>query len=392
MPVVTAVARKIVKWFVMSKYRFVVTTDHFDLREKEPYFLVANHPSELDPVYVAYYLKPYPYPVANIMLYTKPGLKFALTRLIHSIPKRKGQSDTKTIRGIIHALKQDKRSVMLFPEGNASFFGEQTDVSYVSTAKLVKKLKQDVVIAKINGGFLAKPRWGHRAKRGHYHIHYYRLLKTIEIESMSIAEIEDLLKKHLAFNDYDWNRKMRYPYVGKKRAEGAEHYLYWCPKCEAIQTIQTKGNDISCRQCGPLTRVDDYGFLENLPFDDFVSWGRMQQEKIPVIAKHPCHSKGVLYKIDFDRMRRINLGPVDIILDDKTLEMSGDQRYSLALSRLEGIVITRKNFLSFDYEDDTFYIEIEDPKLIFDVINYNKGEHETWKNGESSYTSCSSAS
>lgn len=375
MPMVTAVARTFVKWFVMSKYHFVITTDHFNLREKEPYFLIANHPSELDPVYVAYYLKPYPYPVANIMLYTKPMLKFALTRLIRSIPKRKGQSDMRTIRGIINALKKDKRSVMLFPEGNASFFGAQTNVSYLSTAKLVKKLRQDVVVAKINGGFLAKPRWGHRAKRGHYHIHYYRLLKSSEVESLSVSEIEDLLAKNLAFNDYDWNRRMRYPYVGKKRAEGVEHYLYWCPKCEAIQSISTKGNEISCRTCGSVTRVDDHGFLENLPFDDFVSWGRLQSKKIPVIAKRPCHSEGVLYKIDFDRMRRINLGHVDVTLDNKNLVMSGEKTYCLALSHLEGTVITRKNFLSFDYEDNTYYIEIKDPKLILDVIDYHKGEH-----------------
>ncbi|MFP4187187.1 MAG: lysophospholipid acyltransferase family protein [Acholeplasmataceae bacterium] len=383
-PLVVAIARVAIRWFVMSKYRFVVTTEDFDLKEKRPYFLIANHPSELDPVYVAQYLRPYPYPVASILLYTKPLLKFALTKLIRSIPKRKGQSDTKTIRGIIQALKRDKRSVMLFPEGNASFFGEQTDVSYQSTAKLIKKLGEDVVIARINGGFLAKPRWGHRAKRGHYHIHYQRLLSSSRIDRMTVSAIEGLLAKNLAFNDYDWNRRMRYPYIGKKRAEGAEHYLYWCPKCGAIRSITTKGNEISCKKCGPITRVDDYGFLTDLPFDDFVSWGRMQSERIPLIASRPCHSKGVLYRIDFDRMRRIGLGPVDVVLDSKNLLLSGDRTYSLALSRLEGAVLTRKNFLSFDYEEDTFYIEIEDPKLIFDVIDYHKGENETWKNGASS--------
>lgn len=375
MSMVTAIARTFVRWFVMSKYRFVVTTDHFDLKEKKPYFLIANHPSELDPVYVAYYLKPYPYPVANIMLYTKPMLKFALTRLIRSIPKRKGQSDTATIRGIIQALKKDKRSVMLFPEGNASFFGEQTDVSYLSTAKLIRKLRHDVVLAKIDGGFLAKPRWGHRAKRGHYHIHYQSLLKTSEIETMSVMDIESLLARSMVFNDYDWNRQKRYAYIGKKRAEGAEHYLYWCPKCDRIQSITTEGNEISCRHCGLITRVDDYGFLENLPFDDFVAWGRLQSRHIPAIAKHTCHSKGELYMIDFDRMRRIRLGHVDVSLDSTTLTMTGEASYALALDRLHGVVITRKNFLSFDYEDDTFYIEIEDPKLIFDLINYHKGEH-----------------
>ncbi len=85
-------------------------------------------------------IKRYPYPVANSFLYTNPIFKWLLTHVVTSISKRKGQSDMQTIRLILDAIHKQKRPVMLFPEGNASYFGEQTKTDYLPTAKLIKNL------------------------------------------------------------------------------------------------------------------------------------------------------------------------------------------------------------------------------------------------------------
>ncbi len=78
---------------------------------------------------------------------------------------------------------------MIFPEGNSSFFGEQTPTDYMPTAKIVKKISHDLVMAKIDGGFFSSPRWGVKRRRPQFHIHYYTLHTKAEIDQMSLDDI-----------------------------------------------------------------------------------------------------------------------------------------------------------------------------------------------------------
>ena len=64
---------------------------------------------------------------------------------------------------------------MIFPEGNSSFFGEQTPTDYMSTAKIVKKISHDLVVAKIDGGYFANPRWGKKRRRPKFYAVYSKI-------------------------------------------------------------------------------------------------------------------------------------------------------------------------------------------------------------------------
>ena len=124
---------------------------------------------------------------------------FLLTRITKTIAKRKGQSDVQAIRAILNAFHKDKRGIMIFPEGNSSYFGEQSDVSYLTTAKLIKKVKHEVVLAKISGGYLAAPRWGKRRAKGDFHIHYKTILTPEMIDGYTLSDLEQILKESIAF-------------------------------------------------------------------------------------------------------------------------------------------------------------------------------------------------
>lgn len=374
MKLIQETGRLILRLFFYSTFRFKFTYTDFNRKRKEPYLLIANHTTALDALYIGMNLIRYPYPIANAFVYTNRMLNILLTKLITSIPKRKGQSDIMTIKSILEAFKKDKRGVMLFPEGNASYFGAHTKVDYTSTAKLIKKLRQEVIIAKINGGYLAYPRWGKKAKRPPYHAHYYPLLKPDQIDEMTLEDITLLLEESMAFNDYDWNRVKQLKFRTRHRAEGLEHYIYVCPTCGGVQTIRTKGNDVSCTTCGKLATFNVYGLLEGLSFDTLLPWDDLQKDKIPEIAKGAITSQGELFEIDFTRNRRVSKGMMDIRLADGMLTMKGKHQYDLHIDDIQGQVITQKNFLSFDYHDQTYYIAIKDPMLFLDVINHLKGE------------------
>jgi 1-acyl-sn-glycerol-3-phosphate acyltransferase len=369
-------ARLIIKIMFNIKYKFKISYTNFDRNRKEPFFLVSNHASLQDPLYVAMHIKYYPYPVASNILYTNPLIKFGLTKIIKSIPKRKGQSDIQTIRLMLNAFNKDKRSIMIFPEGNSSFFGEQTQTDYKATAKIVKKITHDLVIAKIDGGFFASPRWGVKRRRPEFHIHYYTLLTKEQLLEMPLEEITETIKQAIQYNDYEWNKEKQIKYRSNKKAKGLEQYIYACPKCHDIQTIQTKHNDVYCEKCGHIAHINDYHFLEKSKFDNLIDWGKMQKEDL---KKQPhfrsYESKGYLYALDFSKDIRKKIGIVKAVIDDKQLVLSNKSvQKPFDINKISGVVLTQKNFLSFDYKEDTYMIKMDDPMLFLDKINLHKGE------------------
>ena len=369
------IGRLVLKLIFYPRYNFKFTYSEFDPKRKEPYFLIVNHASLNDPLYVELNLKEYPYPITGNLLYTNPWYNFLLTKISKSIAKRKGQNDIQTIRGIIHAFNHDHRGIMIFPEGNASYFGEQTEVSYVSTAKLIKKIKHEVVLAKINGGYLASPRLGKRRKKGDFHIHYQPLMNESQIANLSIVQIEEKLREAISFNDYEWNRKEKIIYRSKEKAVGLEKYIYYCPICKNLQTIETKGNDIYCKSCGKIAHINPYEFIEGLPFDNLIEWDHLQKKKIPEAILNEIHSFGRLIEIDFVKNRRIVIGDMNITLNKNDLFLSNKKhQYTFHADVISGLVLTQKNYLSFDYEEKTYLIRINDPIIIMDSINYIKGE------------------
>jgi 1-acyl-sn-glycerol-3-phosphate acyltransferase len=375
MKLIQEIARLIMKILFHKNIKFLFTYENFDKNRTTPYVLIANHPSANDPLYISMNIKKYPYPVANQFLYTHPLLGFALSKMIYSIPKRKGQNDTTAIRGMMDAIKNKKNPILLMPEGNASVFGEQSEGYFESTAKLIKKLKTEVVVAKIHGGYLTQPRWGKLSKRGFLHIHYYRLYEEEDIEKLSSDDILKDIHQHLAFNDFEWNRNEKHQYNNKKRALGLEQYIHYCPKCEGLQTLSTKGANVFCQKCGQIATFNQQGFIEGLPFDDLVTWGKLQQKQIPEIAKEQIQTTGKLLEIDFTKNKRKLIGQFDFTLKEQACTLVNHKKnIHFDIPKMSGLVLNQTNYLSFDYEDKTFVFKIKDPILFYEVITYKKGE------------------
>jgi 1-acyl-sn-glycerol-3-phosphate acyltransferase len=376
MSIKVEIARLGVKMIFHSQYKLKFTYTDFDKNRKEPFFLISNHASLHDPLYVAMNIKKYPYPVTSNILYTNKLMKFGLNKIIKSIPKRKGQSDIQTIRHILNAFNKDKNSIMIFPEGNSSFFGEQTPTDYMSTAKIVKKISHDLVVAKINGGYFARPRWGNRRGRPEFHVHYYVLLTKDQIDQMDINTLSKTIEDALLYNDYEWNKEQKITYRYSKKAVGLEQYIYVCPKCKSIQTLHTHKNDIYCDKCGHLAHINKYHLLEGLSFDNLIEWNQIQKKVLKSQKSNRVYeSNGKLYQIELNKGGRRKIGQVKAYLDDKQLLLSNKHiQKPFDIDKINGLVLTQKNILSFDYDENTYMIKIKDPMLFLDRINLHKGD------------------
>lgn len=363
----------ILRIFYYSKFRFIVHYGDIDRLRLDPFILIGNHASLHDGLYTAIHFRKYPFPVINVFMYSSRFTEFVLTKIIHSVPKRKGQSDISTIRSMMDIIRKKNRGVMLFPEGNSSYFGKESDFPY-STVKFLKKMKLDIVLCMVHGAFLSSPRWGKSVKKGTIQLDFKTVFKAEALEDLSLDEIYNTLKQEMKFNDFDWNREHQYRYSQKHRAEGLEQYLYICPKCNHHQTLSTKGHRIFCSHCGEIAHFDEYSFLVGLPFDNLVDWDLYQKQFVSQLSKEKLITSGIMSQADTTKHRRLKYGAVSIQLDQLQLSVTNStfQRV-FAVEKIKGLVLTTKNALSFDYEQDTYYINFKDPMLFLDVIDYIKG-------------------
>lgn len=371
--------RFLVKRFFDRRYKLIISYEDFDRKRKEPYFLISNHVQLNDPLLVGMNLKYYPYPVASNTLYTNPLLRFALTKLVTSIPKRKGQADTQTIRQIRNSFYKLNRGIQVCPEGNSSFFGEQTPTDFTSTAKLVKKMKFDIVIGHFDGGYFAGPRWAdHYRKKAPIYLHYKRLVRAEDLDLYKVEELAQLLEKEIAFNDYEWNKKAKVKYLQKNKAEGSENFLYGCPKCHSIGTISSKGNDIFCSQCGKVATIDDYHMYDSPYVKTMIEWGAKQKEWLKPHQHETFESKGKFYELHLDKMRRTLLGKNVILkLKDNLLSIELKHKiYQINIQQMKGVALTQQNKISFDDGNRTYLMKMEHVKLFFDLIKLKKGEQQ----------------
>ena len=362
-----------IKFGMKNKYKFTYTD--FDRKRKEPYFLIFNHAQLNDSLFIGMYLRYYPYPVASNVLYTNKLAKFGLTKLVKSIPKRKGQSDARTIRMILNTFNKENRGIMIAPEGNSSFYGNETPTDYLPTAKLIKKLDRDLVIAKIDGGYFGHPRWGNNRKRSVIEVEYKPLIKKGEYNQYTDEEVAKIMEDAIKFDDYKWIENRDYIYKDKDLAEGIDNIIYACPKCGMIHTITAKGNDILCNHCGKIAHLNERQFIEGLKFNKLYDWQAYQVKQLVKYLDDSYQSSGKLYELDLINETRDFKGDYECELKDMIFTLRNEAHtYTFDINQISGATITQRNKLSFDYGKYTYLFKMNSSMLFHDLILKKKGE------------------
>ncbi len=122
-----------------------------------PYFVLANHNTDWDPMLMACSFKKHMYFVASEHLYRRGFASKMLKWELSPIALIKGSTDTVSAFNIIRTLKQGA-NICLFAEGNRSWNG-LTGLIHPTTGRLVKALNATLVTYKLVGGYLTSPRW-----------------------------------------------------------------------------------------------------------------------------------------------------------------------------------------------------------------------------------------
>ena len=227
-------------------------------RARAPYVLLVNHESFFDFYYVSKLAHPKrPSYLVNEYYCTRPLLK-GMAKDGGILSKKLFTRDMSTAVGLLRTIRGGY-PVVIFPEGRLSPDGRSNPIVEKGGA-LYRKLKVDLVLARIEGAYFAAPKWRKKSFRSRVRIRVTRVIGAEELKSMSAREIDDIIASELR-SDASAAPIDRYPQRGK--AEGLETLLYRCADCGALYQTEGSDDELVCRACGARHRLDEsYRFAD----------------------------------------------------------------------------------------------------------------------------------
>ena len=334
------------------------------LRKGEPALFLMNHSSFIDLEIVASMLYPRPF---NIIT-TGDGFigKDSLMRWIGCIPTNKFVQDTTLVRDILHAVRKQKSSIVLFPEAGYSFDGTSTTLPETTPA-LIKMLKIPVIMIHAYGAFSRDPLYNNLQRRAvNVSATETYILSPEDIERMSVREIGEIVDREFAFDNFAWQQENHIKISEDFRADYLNRVLYKCPHCMREGRMLGEGARLYCRECGVSYTLDEYGYLScdnaETKFTHIPDWYRWERERVKeeILAGE--------YRLDI---------PVDICMTVDTLHLYhvGEGRLvhdesGFTLDGCEGkLHYEQKTRASYTVNSDFNWYELGD------VISIGNNEH-----------------
>ena len=224
----------------------------------------------------------YPNPVSNVATIEAHVGRWFLVKWIGSITTRRFTRDLHLVKSIRKVLKRGDILAM-YPEARYSIFGT---LAYLpnSLGKLVKLNKVPVVVTNHHGNHLYAPCWNYRKKRKvPLHTQLRLILTPEQIKAMSVAEINEVIRRELDYDEYRYQKEQGIRITEPYRAEGLHKILYQCPHCKTEFQMDSKGTQVFCKACGKHWNWNEDGYLQAVEgeteFDhipDWVDWERQQ--------------------------------------------------------------------------------------------------------------------
>ena len=242
-------------------------------KPENPSIVLCNHGSFIDFIYAAVLLRKYKPHFIVARLYFYHNILRWLLRQVGAFPKSMFAMDIENAKNCLTVLKNNEILAMM-PEARLSTTGRFEDIQE-STYSFIKKSGVNVYTIKINGDYLADPKWGRGFRRGSVVEAELDILYTAEeVKNLSLEEMKQGIEGMLSYDEFRWlEQHPDLHYCSSRMAEGLENILTTCPICGKEHTITTKGNRISCETCGYLTSLNDrYGFDDDFRFRDLTQW------------------------------------------------------------------------------------------------------------------------
>lgn len=317
-----------------------------DFKRREPFLLLANHSFAMDVVQVPLPFAITPHIVASRDLFVRPALRFVLSYVARCIMATKGGGDLRTVAGIRAAVAAGY-PVLLFPEGDISFFGQSAPLPK-SAAALARSLGLDVIVCRVAGGYLSSPRWAKAPREGRrIELSYELALCGQEIGSMHLPAVHEALASRLRHDEWAYQKRAMIAHPSRAPAEGLEDILYICPSCHGILSMRASGARLYCSRCGADGRLDDYGFLEGWPFRTIAEWDAFQRSYDEELRAASFEIGGEMWIHDYARLRRRRLGRVAVRYRCGELDIQSTVRLVAGRGELSQLALTGRSDLNF---------------------------------------------
>lgn len=259
--------------------RFKFTSEGIKELKNEPCLILMNHSSFID-LEIAYRIF---FPKRFCIVCTSDGFvgKSFLMKKLGCIPTNKFVTDITLIGDILHAIKKEKVSVLMYPEASYTFDGCATPLPR-RLGVLIKKLDVPVITVITDGAFSRDPLYnGLQKRKVKVSAHAKCLFTKDDIKNLSAEELSDKLDKEFTFDNfarqYETKTEVNEPF----RADYLERILYKCPACGCEEKTEGKGTKLSCKACGKTYEMDKFGRLHALSGEtefphipDWYNWER----------------------------------------------------------------------------------------------------------------------
>lgn len=263
-----------------THFRF--TSEGIKELKKEPCLILMNHSSFID-LEIAYRIF---FPKRFSIVCTSDAFvgKSFIMRKLGCIPTNKFVTDISLIGDILHAIKKEKVSVLMYPEASYSFDGCATPLPR-RLGVLIKKLDVPVITVKTEGAFLRDPLYnGLQKRKVKVTAHAKCLFNRDDIARLSADELSNILDKEFTFDNFARQLETKTEINEPFRADYLERILYKCAACGCETEMEGRGTKITCNACGKTYEMDKYGRLTalsgNTEFSHIPDWYNWERECI----------------------------------------------------------------------------------------------------------------
>jgi len=244
------------------------------------YLLLCNHNSFYDFMVATAAIFP---KRANYVVAIDGFIKIEwLLRAVGGICKRKFANDITLVKQLVKVAK-DGEIIALYPEARYSLCGTNS-VLPDSLGKLIKLLNVPVVTLITKGHHINSPFWNLRKRGIPTQAHMKYILSKEDLKKMTLDEINEIVDKEFAYDDFKWQLDNKVEVKFKKRAEGLHSVLYQCPNCMTEYKMASKEDKIFCKHCNKKWQMTKYGQLEALEgeteFSHVPSWYEWQRKNV----------------------------------------------------------------------------------------------------------------
>jgi 1-acyl-sn-glycerol-3-phosphate acyltransferase len=334
--------------------------------KEEPFLLLPNHSSMLDPFWVGVPVRRGVRAMASAGLLRIPVLG-AFLKMCGCFPKMKYTRDKGAMENM-QRYYDEGYAILIFPEGNRCWNGE-TQVIGPGIGRLIKRMQCPVVYARLNTAYLVKPRWAKYSRRIPIEIEYdgpYTYDAEMSVEALT-AEVQNNLRVVPQLSE---PAKVK----GKKMAVGLSQYLWACPACfvlESLKVQKANKNAVLCSACAAEWEIDVFCKLRGHSEISVADAFRAIESHYTVPPAEDAavlEASGVALEAAFAEVLFIPRGAKPEVIASgrlvlhrdglRVVDESDEVLWSSSLAELRGISIEVANMLHFRMGEELFRVKV----------------------------------